>query len=162
MHGVLNAAEIEDVITNQILARIGCHYDNRTYVVPISYAYDGSNFYCHSYEGMKTQMMRKNPKVCLQIDNMKNMADWKSVVCWGEAIELTKEMERTEAINHLLARKLPIQSSETTHLFYDWPFTDSGDHLLPGALFRIKITEKSGRFEKTKLEDPRHKSSQIL
>jgi nitroimidazol reductase NimA-like FMN-containing flavoprotein (pyridoxamine 5'-phosphate oxidase superfamily) len=159
MHGTLTITEIEDVLSKQILARIGCHYDNRTYVVPISYAYDGTHFYCHSYEGMKTQMMRKNPKVCLQIDDMINMADWKSVVCWGDAIELTKEEEQAEAIKHLVARKLPLQSSETTHLFSDWPFSNPDEKLLPGALFCIKVIEKTGRFERTTARDQRHNSS---
>ena len=153
MFGILSASDIENVISTQVLARIGCHYDNLTYVVPISYAYDGVNIYCHSYEGMKTQIMRRNPKVCLQIDDMKNMADWKSVICWGEAVELLTDEEQREAIDHLLARKLPLQSSQTTHLFSDWPFTDEQQRLLPGALFRIRVTEKTGRFEKTIVQD---------
>ena len=159
MFGILSADEIENVISSQILARIGCHYDDLTYVVPISYAYDGKNIYCHSYEGMKTQMMRKNPRVCLQIDDMQNMADWKSVVCWGEAAELISDEEKRDAIGYLLNRKLPLQSSETTHLFSDWPFKDVEQRSLPGALFRITITVKTGRFERTVVQDKRHATS---
>src|SRR5687768_361135 len=105
MLGVLTASEIENVLSGQILGHIGCHHNNKTYVVPISYAYDGTNIYCHSFEGMKTDMMRSNPSVCIQVDDMNNMSDWKSVVCWGEARELIDENECRQAISILAARK---------------------------------------------------------
>ena len=155
MFGTLNESEIENLVSNQILARLGCHHNEVTYVVPISYAYDGTNIYCHSYEGMKTEMMRSNPHVCLQIDDMKNMADWKSVVCWGEARELKNEVEREEAIKFLVSRKLPLESSETTHLFSHWPFSGENEEKLPGVLFCIKINKKTGRFERTISQDQR-------
>ena len=41
MFGTLNTEEIETLLHNQIIGRIGCQFDNTTYVVPISYAYDG-------------------------------------------------------------------------------------------------------------------------
>lgn len=155
MIGILTDAEIENVLSGQIYGHIGCHYNDKTYVVPISYAYDGTNIYCHSFEGMKTEMMRKNPKVCIQVDDMNNMADWKSVVCWGDARELTEDAERKHAISILAERKLPLLSSETTHLFPDWPFIGEEAENLPGVLFSIGVVEKTGRFERTLAQDKR-------
>jgi nitroimidazol reductase NimA-like FMN-containing flavoprotein (pyridoxamine 5'-phosphate oxidase superfamily) len=84
MFGTLENNEIEELLSQQLVGRIGCHAADTTYIVPISYAYDGEYIYGHSFEGMKLNMMRENPKVCFQVDNMHNMANWQSVVAWGE------------------------------------------------------------------------------
>jgi nitroimidazol reductase NimA-like FMN-containing flavoprotein (pyridoxamine 5'-phosphate oxidase superfamily) len=97
MFGTLNNEEIEQVFYNNIIGRIGCHADGKTYVVPISYAYDGDCIYAHTYEGMKISIMRKNPEVCFQADNMQNMANWQSVIAWGTFEELT-DPEKIEGI----------------------------------------------------------------
>ena len=84
MLGILKGQEVENVIRQQLIGRLGCYADGRVYVVPVSYAYDGEFIYAFSREGMKVDMMRKNPQVCLQIDNMNNMDNWESVIIWGE------------------------------------------------------------------------------
>src|SRR4051795_1689788 len=117
-------------------------------LVPISYAYDGSYLYFHAaHEGTKIQMMRENPQVCFQADSMENMANWKSVICWGVFEELTEEQEHTEALKVLLGRELPIISSQTVKLTPSWPFQPDDYNDITGIVFRIKITEKDGRFE---------------
>jgi nitroimidazol reductase NimA-like FMN-containing flavoprotein (pyridoxamine 5'-phosphate oxidase superfamily) len=116
MFGKLTEQQIEEVLRDQIVGRIGCHYDGVTYVFPISYAYDGDAIYCHTKEGMKMKLMRNNSRVCFQVDDMQNMANWKSVIAWGDFEELDRGNARRDAIRHLMKRSLPIISSETTHL----------------------------------------------
>lgn len=53
MIGNLPEDKIETLIKNQVIGRIGCHADGVTYVIPVSYAYDGACIYVHSQEGMK-------------------------------------------------------------------------------------------------------------
>ena len=68
MLGKLTLLQIEEVIKGQIVGRIGCHANGMTYVVPVSYAYDGDYIYVRTFEGLKLDMMRKNPKVCFEIE----------------------------------------------------------------------------------------------
>jgi nitroimidazol reductase NimA-like FMN-containing flavoprotein (pyridoxamine 5'-phosphate oxidase superfamily) len=148
----LSSAEIDDLLRKQIVGRIGCTYENVVYIIPMSYAFDGEYVYCHSYEGKKIEMMRKNPKVCFQVDEMKDMGNWKSVIAWGNFEELTDKKEKTEALKILLLRPLPFISSITTHLGKTWPFSDrTPDELneIPGIVFRILIKEKTGKYETT-------------
>lgn len=149
MFGKLSHTGIEDLLHQQIVGRIGCHADGVTYVVPISYAYDGVYIYAHTFAGMKIDIMRKNPKLCFQVDNTKNLANWQSAVCWGDFEELSGEDECKEALRHLNARALPIISSETMHVSPVWPFPDESDEKIQGIFFRIFLTEKTGRFEKS-------------
>jgi uncharacterized protein len=148
MFGNLNKTQIEKVIAGNIIGRLGCYADGKTYVVPISYAYDGQYIYARTFEGLKISMMRKNPNVCFQIDEMENMANWKSVVAWGAFEELTNEEERNTGLKKLIARILPEISSETVKLSPEWPFPTDDYKKIDGIVFRIRVTEKSGRFER--------------
>ncbi len=144
----MNTAEIEQLLQQQLVGRIGCHVDGLTYVVPVSYAYDGNYIYCHALEGMKVNMMRKNPDVCFEVDNTKNLANWQSVIAWGSFEELPRGTDRTKAIKMLRERKLPILSSQTMHLGSQWPFV-SADDRIEGIIFRICLKEKTGRCERS-------------
>jgi nitroimidazol reductase NimA-like FMN-containing flavoprotein (pyridoxamine 5'-phosphate oxidase superfamily) len=146
----LNNNQIELLLRSEVIGRIGCYADNRVYVVPVSYAYDGTYIYAHSKEGMKIIMMRKNPIVCFEIDRMENMANWQSVIATGTFEELTDHSSQAQAMKILIDRLKPIMTSETaqpTHAFSDSHHQNDikGFH---AVVFRIKLTEKSGRFEK--------------
>lgn len=149
MFGKLNNEEIEALLREQIIGRIGCHAGGVTYVVPIGYVFDDNCVYAHTIEGMKMDIMRRNPNLCFQVDNTKNLANWRSVICWGEFQELKTEPERREALQKLNARALPIISSETMHLTPQWPFSTDRSEEVEGVFFRIRITEKTGRFERS-------------
>lgn len=149
MFGKLNAQEIDALLHQQIVGRIGCQAENKIYVVPISYVYDGTCIYGHALEGMKIFAMRKNPHICFEVDNLKNLANWQSVICWGEYEELSNDDDRHDALKKLEARVLPILSSETMHLSPQWPFPAASAETVKGVFFRIRITEKTGRFEKS-------------
>ena len=147
MLGILDSTEIEELLRSQLIGRIGCHAGGETYVVPISYAYDGNYIYCHTDEGKKASMMRKNPKICFQVDSMKDMANWKSVIIQGLFEELKEKSDRIHAMQTLLNRYLPIISSVTTHLGQHWPFQPDDIDEIDGVIFRIAMKEKSGRYE---------------
>ncbi|WBM79337.1 pyridoxamine 5'-phosphate oxidase family protein [Cryobacterium breve] len=84
MLGELNAREIDAVLHTSVVGRIGCHSDGRTYIVPITYAYDGDTVYAHSAAGTKVEMMRANPAVCFEVEQLDDLASWRTVVAWGE------------------------------------------------------------------------------
>jgi len=144
----MNSEDVEQLLKHQVVGRIGCHGNGLTYVVPISYAYDGKFIYCHTFEGMKIDMMRKHPQVCFEVDNTKNLANWQSVIAWGSFEELPEGTDRSEAIKMLRERKLPILSSQTMHLGTQWPFVSEDDRI-DGIIFRIDLKEKTGRYERT-------------
>lgn len=152
----LESKQIEKVIKENIIARLGCHAEGETYVVPISYAYDGDYLYGRSFEGMKISMMRKNPKVCLQIETMKDMADWKSVIIWGTFEELTNEEDRKTALTKLTSRVLPEVSSDMVKFTEEWPFEPQDFNQVEGVVYRILVTKKTGRLEMLDPELFRH------
>lgn len=147
MLGILPPEQIEDVLKKTVIGRIGCSADGETYVVPTSYVYDGKEIICHGYEGKKMAMMRKNPRVCFETEEMTDMAHWRSVVVQGRFEEVKDKEERNRAMHALLNRYLPVISSVTTHLGKLWPFNPDDVSGINGIVFRIVVNEKSGRFE---------------
>ena len=149
MLGILSADEIEDLLRSQVIARIGCHAMDRTYVVPITYAYDGESLIGHSTEGLKLRMMRINPHVCIEVDQLDNVANWRSVIARG----LFEELFGVDASNALVAlreRFRPLMVSETSQPAHDLHEGETEIHLGNGGarLYRIHLYEKTGRFER--------------
>jgi hypothetical protein len=150
MIGELDDGQIESVLRSEVIGRIGCHDAGRPYVVPITYAYDGHAVYGHSTEGQKLHMMRANPFVCFEVEQVDDLANWRSVVAFGEFTELGGS-EAQAARQLLINRFAALVTSETAH-----PNTEASDspphgHGATGqsaVLYRIELQEKTGRFEK--------------
>lgn len=146
MFGQLTAAEIEDVLRTETIARLGCHADGKTYVVPITYAYDGVNLIGHSAEGRKVWMMRANAEVCVQIDRMYEANDWRGVICWGRYHELEGD-EAKAALDMMVARFRPVRTSKSATP--PRAVTTDVDVGRPkSVIYRIALSEKTGRFER--------------
>ncbi len=97
------------------------------------------------------RMVRANPNVCFEIDDMESMANRCSVIAWGTYQELSGE-EASRAMQLLIERLSPLIASETSPA----P-TRTGqrvlkriEEMLPARRrsFRIQRQEKTGRFEK--------------
>lgn len=149
MVGELNQQQINTFLSSQVIGRIGCCRDDQVYVVPITYAHDGDYLYLHTNDGLKIQMMRENPDVCFEVDQVNNMTNWQSVIVWGIFEELEgKEAER--ALRFLTNRVAPLVTSETFRPTYSLQGTQYREgSKMKLVVFRIKIQRASGRFEKS-------------
>lgn len=149
MLGSLSAGEIEDLIGTEVVARLACHAEGRTYVVPVTYAYDGNALFVQSADGMKVRMMRQNPVVCVEIDHIDNLANWRSVVAWGRFEQLFG-IDATAALARLHARLQPLMVSETTPAVETLAEGETRVRSGNGhaSIYRIHLFEKTGRFER--------------
>lgn len=142
MVGDLTPNEIESFLRANVIGRIGCHAYGRTYVVPITYAYDGAAVYAHSRRGMKLTMMRENPHVCFEVDAMDDFANWRSVIAWGTFAEL-RGSERERGLVFLAdsieSRLGDVPPGESMH---------PRKGMDAATIYRILLEEKTGRFER--------------
>lgn len=150
MIGELNQEQIERLLRSEVVGRIGCHADGATYVVPMTYAYDGDYVYGHSAEGRKLRMMRENPKVCFEVDRLDDLANWQSVIADGTFEELHGE-EAKQVMQFLMARYRPMLTSETSQpsprMNPTYRHHDGVDGQAP-VVYRIFLVHVTGRFEK--------------
>ena len=153
MIGSLYEQQIDELLSKQVVGRIACCREGFIYLVPVSFAYKDGAVYCYSFNGLKLDIMRENPNVCFEVDDVTDMANWKSVIAWGKFEELEGE-EREKGLKILLNRRLPLSSSITTHLGKAWPFSEYDLDELTGVVFSITLTKKTGRFEQFSTADP--------
>jgi len=143
--GVLSENEIEALLRDEVVGRVACSGEGRIYVVPITYAYDDGCAYAHSEAGLKIRLMRKNPHVCFEIDRIENPAEWSSVVAWGTF----EELHGAEADRGMLVLVNRFARVLTSRTALPPEPARSGGGLKDGAvIYRLRLTEKTGRFER--------------
>jgi nitroimidazol reductase NimA-like FMN-containing flavoprotein (pyridoxamine 5'-phosphate oxidase superfamily) len=149
MLGELSDRQIELVLQSQMIGRIGCYENGRVFITPVTYVYHQGSIYAHSKDGHKVQTMRNNPQVCFQVDAIENMRNWRSVTVWGEYEELTDDRNQMLGMEIMADRLAPFIISETvspTHNFSKSPLIVEKEK--KAVVYRIRIAEKTGRFEK--------------
>jgi nitroimidazol reductase NimA-like FMN-containing flavoprotein (pyridoxamine 5'-phosphate oxidase superfamily) len=147
MLGQLRPQEIEELLARETVARIGCHADGRTYVVPVTYCYEDGSLYAHSRGGLKLEMMRRNPEVCIEVDRVTDLSNWRSVIAWGRFEELHGAAAMS-ALRKLVQHVMPMIHSETSLPSHAEHPHGLGAGVFDATVFRIVLTEKTGRFER--------------
>lgn len=126
--------EIEALIRRSIIGRIACcdHAgDGRPYLVPIAFGYDGDSLVAHSGPGRKLATMRANPLVTVEFDEAAASDTWQSVIVEGTFEEIDDPAQRETALQTIYPPPEPIPDLGA--------FT---------TVFRIRLTAKSGRYER--------------
>lgn len=149
MLGELSEQQIDQVLNSQAVGRIGCYAEGMIYVVPVTYAYQDDCIYAHSSEGTKIRMMRENNQVCFEVEDIDNMANWRSVIAWGTYEELTDDAQRDEAMRILINRISPRTMSETVRPHRQTMSRDIDEKEQKNVVYRIRVQRRTGRFEKS-------------
>jgi len=100
----MSPAEMHALLQRESFGHLGCARDGRPYVVPMHYAYDGKDLYFFTTEGMKTRFIQANPQVCLQVEEVTDAMNWRSVMVIGRANELTRADEMQHAMKLITER----------------------------------------------------------
>lgn len=138
----LTEQEMQSLLCAERMGHLGCCLKDRPYVVPTTYAYDGRSIYIYTHNGEKVDMMKKNPQVCLQVENVASESAWKSVMVHGLYEELRDE-KLVEAIRMLK------EHTEYREVYAPFKFDETGKQLYNRGklihIFRIVIREMHGR-----------------
>lgn len=130
----------EYILRNQFFGRIGCAANGQVLVLPVTYLYDGQAIYGQTREGTKTQLLRQNPSVCFEVDEMCSPTCWRSVVVQGLYEELAGD-DRLYAQQRLGPGRAVPKEEENISVDAD-PI-----HQKPIVVYRIRILSKTGRTE---------------
>ena len=86
----LAKADCEKILAENRYAHLACCDGDEPYVVPITYVYADGFLYGFTHEGKKIELLRKNPKMCVQVERVEGEREWESVMCWGLFEEVTR------------------------------------------------------------------------
>jgi hypothetical protein len=137
----MSQQECKELLKRVSIGRLGCSLDDQPYVVPVGFSYEPDYIYIFSTLGKKIKWMRKNPKVCLQADEIGNRSNWLSVIVTGTYLEL-REPQYTAQLEHAL---------EQLEQYSEWwrnPLAQrreqTSDLSIETVFFRIDIGSMSG------------------
>jgi nitroimidazol reductase NimA-like FMN-containing flavoprotein (pyridoxamine 5'-phosphate oxidase superfamily) len=110
---IRDKAEIERIIQKALVCRVGLSDGDSPYMVPVCFGFKDDTLYFHSaQEGKKIEILRKNNKVCFEMDidttliEGKKGCDWgiqySSVIGFGTASFVEDIEEKKKALHVLL------------------------------------------------------------
>jgi nitroimidazol reductase NimA-like FMN-containing flavoprotein (pyridoxamine 5'-phosphate oxidase superfamily) len=139
----LVADTIDTLLHEEVIARIA-YVDRRGVpsIAPIAYAYDGRAFYGYSLLGAKIEGMQANPQVCVEVDHVRDPAEWWSVVAHGVFEPLSGEAA-ADAVRMISDRLRTV--TRAAHVPEAHALTYVGREGALGIAYRIRVIEKHGR-----------------
>jgi nitroimidazol reductase NimA-like FMN-containing flavoprotein (pyridoxamine 5'-phosphate oxidase superfamily) len=107
--------EIADIMKKAIVCRISLVDGDSPYIVPVNFAVHENHLYFHSaMEGKKIDILRKNNKICFEMDVNTEIIKGNEPCCWGmkylsvigfgQAYFLEKANEKKKALNVLMEK----------------------------------------------------------
>jgi uncharacterized protein len=108
--GVFSMIQVDEMENSEITAmlatvnygHLGLSLNNQPYVVPVHYAFEEPFIYLYTTDGKKSDIIRRNSRVCLQIEDVVDKTKWKSVIIEGSAERIAERKELEHAITLLL------------------------------------------------------------
>lgn len=98
----LDEGECRDVLAKQRLCVVAMVDGEEPYAVPVYYGFDGETMYLGVAEGRKTEVLDRNPRVCVTVSEPGARDSWRSVLVVGVARTLTDANERARAIEVMM------------------------------------------------------------
>lgn len=131
--------EIRETLKRLNYAHLACSNDNLPYVVPVHYVYDGEYIFIYTTEGKKAQMLRANPELCLQAEDVIDNENWVSVIAFGKAEQLVDDVDRSAAVDMILQ----INPTLTPAVSIRW--MDSWVRENVEVIYRVRPRKMTGR-----------------
>lgn len=133
--------QCHEALERASFGRLGISHDGQPYVVPVYFAYEDGYVYILSTAGQKIEWMRRNAKVCLEIDNVSSDSHWSSVIALGQYEELPEPQFAQERAR---ARKLLERRPRWWQPAFAERELRSPTELIDPIFFRVQIRSVSG------------------
>lgn len=94
----MSKRQIEDLLARVGYGHFACARNNQPYIVPIHYSFRKPDLFVYTTDGKKSEIIRANPAICLQVEEVIDDGNWQSVIVMGEAERIDSRAEREEAM----------------------------------------------------------------
>ena len=112
---ITNREEIETILRQSKVCRLAMVDGDKPYMVPMNFGYsDGCLFFHCANQGRKIDVIKKNPNICFEVDELIRLkkaslaCDWgidfKSVIGSGKAQFLEDSKEKIQALNVIMSQ----------------------------------------------------------
>ena len=136
--------EIESIINKAFVCRLAMADENGPYIVPLSFGYREGSLYFHcAKEGRKLDILKKNKRVCFEIDTGQEIVEsekackwgmkYKSVIGFGNALFIEDMESKKTALNiimrHYSGRSFEFEEKEVKRV----------------VIFKVEIESMTGK-----------------
>ena len=121
---IKDKAEVERILTEAEVGRLGTSADGRPYVVPLSFAYQDGKIVIHGAKiGKKMENIARNPRVCFEVDTSEIIPSddpcgftykYESVIANGTARFIENPVEKAASLRLLVEKYAPDKGSQMT------------------------------------------------
>jgi uncharacterized protein len=112
---ITNREDIENILRQSKVCRLAMVDGDKPYMVPMNFGYsDGCLFFHCAKQGRKIDLIKKNPNICFEVDELIRLkkaslaCDWgidfKSVIGSGKAQLLEDSKEKIQALNAIMSQ----------------------------------------------------------
>lgn len=138
------------LLENNYLGHLSYIYQNRPFVVPITYFFDPLRnvIICYSAEGHKMNAMRKNKQVAMNIVDVDALTNWKSVTIHGAFEQLFTSEAKSYLHDFSLGIKSLVAKKELKELSFISEFSSKLINENSPMIFIIKIEKITGKMRK--------------
>lgn len=106
--------EVEEILTNASVGRLGMSLRDRPYIVPLDFVYHQGKIYFHSaLEGRKISYLEGNNEVCFEVDESEIVPNvtpceftrrYRSVIAFGKVRFIQDPREKRAILNALVKK----------------------------------------------------------
>jgi hypothetical protein len=142
---IRDQAEIQAIMKEALVCRLGFSDEGTPYIVPMNFGLGERCLYLHcAREGRKLDIIRKNDKVCFEMDLLREIkqsptacgwgARYESVIGFGRAVLVENPHEKRVALDRIME-----------HYGAPAPFSYAEETLAKTAIIRIDIESATGK-----------------
>ncbi|NOR34776.1 MAG: pyridoxamine 5'-phosphate oxidase family protein [Bacteroidales bacterium] len=106
---------LAEILSGAIICRVAMLDGDRPYIIPFNYGYSDGCLFIHSApEGKKIDLLKQNPEVCFEVEDIMEITkgeracDWsthyRSVVGYGEVEILSDEASKQQGLEVIMAQ----------------------------------------------------------
>ena len=140
-----NQQVIEQILAKAQVCRLGLCKDNRPYIVPVSFGYDGRFLYFHTARtGLKIDFIAANNRVCFELEhevkllpNEASPCQWSfafsSVIGFGTVEEIADPQRKVYGLNQIMLH----------YSGREWPFDEPSLENI--RLWRLVVEQITGK-----------------
>ena len=142
---ITRRSEMDAVIEKARVCRLAMMDDDRPYIVPMSFGYDGEALYFHSArEGKKLDLLRKNGRVCFEFDTDVSVVSGEIPCKWGMAYQSVIGTGEVEFILEPESRRRALDVI-MAHYSEETLFTYTDAEMRRVLVFKVCVLEMSGK-----------------
>jgi nitroimidazol reductase NimA-like FMN-containing flavoprotein (pyridoxamine 5'-phosphate oxidase superfamily) len=138
-------SEIDRIIEQARVCRLGLCRENQPYVVPVSFGYDGTCLYFHSArEGMKIDYLSANNRVCFEVEHEVKVLEDETRACnWAQSFYSAIGFGTVQEIVEPQQKVLALNQIMKHYSGKEWEFDD---HTVKTTrLWRVNIESVTGK-----------------